>query len=119
MLLRFENNSNKKINISLKSPAGIVDRLSEKVPEVEELAVELLDSLKLFVAELGQGVSSGRSDLYHSHIRDARENFLDLAECFPQFRAVDEMSLLDDLNTDQAVSQNNMVFLIISTCFAA
>ena len=55
-------------NISFNLPAGIVHRLSEKVPEVEELAVKLLDSLKLFVAELCQSVSSGRPDLYHSHV---------------------------------------------------
>ena len=81
-------------------PAGIVDGLPEEVPEVQEFAVQFLNSLKLLVTELRESVGPSWSDLYHAHVRDAGQDFLNLTESFPQFRTVDEMSLLDNLNTN-------------------
>ena len=79
-------------------PAGIVDGLPEEVPEVQEFAVQFLDPLKLLVAELCQSVSPCWTHFYHSHVRNAGQNFLNFTESFPQLWTVDDMLLLDDLN---------------------
>ena len=80
-------------------PAGIVDGLPEEVPEVQELAVQFLDPLELLVAELCQRVSPCWTHFYHPHVRNAGQNFLNFTESFPQLWTVDDMFLLDDLNT--------------------
>ena len=51
----------------------------------------------LLLAKLCQGVSPCWPNFDHPHVRDTRENVLDLTVGLPQVWVVDEMLLLDHL----------------------
>ena len=81
----------------LNKPASIVHSFPEKISEVQEFVVQLLDPIELLAAELGEAVGPGGPHLYHPHVADTRQNLLNLTKRLPKIRTRNEMSFLYNL----------------------
>ena len=85
------------LSTKVNKPAGIVHSFPEKIPEVQEFVVQLLDPVELLAAELGEAVGPGGPNLDHPHVADPRQHFLNLTKRLPKIRTCNEMSFLYNL----------------------